>query len=222
MKPTIYDMTKVMASYKQGKRIESKKKFETEWTEDTNPTWDWNNYDYQIRPQTVERPYKNAQEFMVAKDKEGCELITLAFPYSPRLTIIWCDNRGVIIPDAIDGFKHIFVPYDKLMVDYAWAKNGTLCGVKEDKDVLEGKVDREVIKGAETVIDDRTCADVDNMYTKEGITLNQISVMAAYAQGCPIECRKLHDGDWESIENPAWNWVDYIYRIADKVQNNNN
>ena len=45
--------------------------------------------------------------------------------------------------------------------------------------------------------------------------LKQIAVMTAYAAGNEVECRELPNGEWQSIEYPAWDWINNNYRVKE-------
>ena len=46
---------------------------------------------------------------------------------------------------------------------------------------------------------------------------DKIAVMAAYANGEPIQEMKRGSGDgWQDNYLPLWNWVDFSYRVAPK------
>lgn len=54
---------KIMQAYTEGKEIQSKAVIGEQWCDDTKPTWDWNHFEYRIKPEPTYRPYKNLEEF---------------------------------------------------------------------------------------------------------------------------------------------------------------
>lgn len=50
---------------------------------------------------------------------------------------------------------------------------------------------------------------------KQKELLKQIAVMTAYAAGNEVEYRELPNGEWQSIEYPAWDWINNNYRVKE-------
>lgn len=154
----------------------------------------------------IDRAYKDAHEFLEDKKVKGPELVSMAYPYAPRLTVLWCNDKGVIIPDSTDGFKQIFVSYKDLPGNYMWA-NGTICSVRDFKEYGSEPVNGEF---------DFTDNGYDRyqVMREQGITLEQMTVMIGNAQGHNIEYRELPDGEWKPIDCPKdWDWNKYEYRV---------
>lgn len=64
---TTEEKMEVMKAYIEGKPVQCKAvKYDIcIWMDDTNPSWDWNNYVYRVKPEhkeTTYRPYKNMEE----------------------------------------------------------------------------------------------------------------------------------------------------------------
>ena len=55
---------KVMKAYTEGKSIQSKAVIGEHWCDDTKPTWDWNHFEYRIKPESKYRPYKSQEELL--------------------------------------------------------------------------------------------------------------------------------------------------------------
>ena len=45
-----------------------------------------------------------------------------------------------------------------------------------------------------------------------------IKVMQHFADGGEVECAKIGFDDWEIINHPCWNWLNYNYRIKEPKQ----
>lgn len=54
----------VMKAYTEGKLIQSKAVIGEHWCDDTKPTWDWNHFEYRIKPESKYRPYKSQEELL--------------------------------------------------------------------------------------------------------------------------------------------------------------
>jgi len=60
---TTEDKIKIMQAFTEGKTIQSKSVIGEHWRDDTKPTWDWNHFEYRVKPEPEYRPYKNLEEF---------------------------------------------------------------------------------------------------------------------------------------------------------------
>lgn len=69
----------VMKSYTEGKTVQSKAVIGDKWQDDSNPCWDWNHFEYRIKPELEYRPYESNVElfndYFVKKGKEEIEHI---------------------------------------------------------------------------------------------------------------------------------------------------
>lgn len=69
---TTKEMIEVMQAYERGEQIEYREAAydcnsleEDDWLNlESKPIWDWNGFEYRIKPQPTYRPYKNAEEFL--------------------------------------------------------------------------------------------------------------------------------------------------------------
>lgn len=65
MKKTVKEMIEVMQAYADGKKIEfgsDNPIASTKWKEAVNPTWDWDNFDYRVKPEPHYVPYDSVDE----------------------------------------------------------------------------------------------------------------------------------------------------------------
>lgn len=58
----VADCIKVMQAYIEGKQIQYVDSETEDWTNIESPTWNWDIYDYRIKPGPKYRPFKDADE----------------------------------------------------------------------------------------------------------------------------------------------------------------
>lgn len=56
------DCIKVMQAYVEGKQIQYVDSETEDWTDIESPTWNWDLYDYRVKPEPKCRPFKNVDE----------------------------------------------------------------------------------------------------------------------------------------------------------------
>lgn len=112
----------VMQAYDDGKTVLYRDKKEYDWYETHDPLWDWDTFDYRVKPDPKLRPYKDAQELLQAQREHGM--------------YIEIDKGHYVLPNNILG-NEIEVNYSKQLwrfselVDKKWA-DGTPVGVMEE------------------------------------------------------------------------------------------
>lgn len=52
----------VMQAYADGKQLELFDKYKNEWVDVVDPTWNWYNNVYRIKPESSYRPFRNVEE----------------------------------------------------------------------------------------------------------------------------------------------------------------
>lgn len=123
----------VMKAYTEGKSIQSKAVIGEHWCDDIKPTWDWNHFEYRIKPESKYRPYKDVNEML--DDINKC-LETIQHPV---LGGIWLNhtNRGLMIPiNGIDKSDNKILlgdnwyRFNEAFLNYAYL-NGKPFGIKE-------------------------------------------------------------------------------------------
>lgn len=124
---TTQEKIEVMQAYEEGKQIQARLLYETigmtgcydviKWEDVQTPTWNWDAWEYRIKPEPKEpkyRPYKDFAEFLADWKKHGG----------------W-------VKDKRDGDIYLQIEFNetKPMILYChkvWADDGTPCGVKEE------------------------------------------------------------------------------------------
>ena len=128
----IREAAKVMEAYANGKKIQYLDEY-NEWIDATNPSFDWINYIYRIKPQQKYRPFKSQEEcwnemlkhqpFGWAKSKKSERHFSIG-------SVLWNnDFNDVFVTFAFDGMlgrssKSVFE-------DFTF-DDGTPFGIKED------------------------------------------------------------------------------------------
>lgn len=79
IKMTTEQKIEIMKSYAEGNTVQSKALIGDKWQDDSNPCWDWNHFEYRIKPELEYRPYESNEElfndYFVKKEKEEIEHI---------------------------------------------------------------------------------------------------------------------------------------------------
>lgn len=119
-------MIEVMQAYVRGEKIELRNKDTEEWIlNSTEPLWNWDSFEYRVKPKAAYRPYKNAREFIAGQKEHGMWLIKVSDENIAELPMT-ADNSG------IELLMHtLALPYKEVLVQYKW-QDGTPCGVKEE------------------------------------------------------------------------------------------
>ena len=128
----IREAAKVMEAYANGKKIQYLDEY-NEWIDATNPSFDWINYIYRIKPQQKYRPFKSQEEcwnemlkhqpFGWAKSKKSERHFSIG-------SVLWNnDFNDVFVTFAFDGMlgrssKSVFE-------DFTF-DDGTPFGIKEE------------------------------------------------------------------------------------------
>jgi len=113
---TTKEMIEVMQAYADGKGIERRCKHDLseKWEDAKDPGWNWNLFDYRIKPEKAEpryRPYKDTDEMIADWDKR-CNANTHWPEYG--MPVIW-------VKDTI-GYKHLLVDYGDATVETSYEK----------------------------------------------------------------------------------------------------
>ena len=118
---TIKEMTDIMLAFDRGEQIEFRYR-EIEWRDTNKPIWDWNHFDYRVKPKTKYVPFETAEEFLEAQRNNGYLV----------------SNKGKFLEAYINGRDTVIIsnPYNRefelislndLFRNYGF-KDGTPCG----------------------------------------------------------------------------------------------
>lgn len=133
-KEDIAECIKVMQAYVEGKQIQYVDSETEDWADIESPIWNWDTYDYRIKPEPEYRPFKDADEcwqemlkhqpFGWTKKTCGhCNFLHIMELYSTGIVINMVDNFGC--------FKNLLETYGLAFAEITFA-DGAPFGVKED------------------------------------------------------------------------------------------
>ncbi len=133
-KEDIAECIKVMQAYVEGKQIQYVDSETEDWADIESPIWNWDTYDYRIKPEPKYRPFKNAEEcwqemlkhqpFGWTKKTCGhCNFLHIMELYSTGIVINMVDNFGC--------FKNLLETYGLALAEITFA-DGAPFGVKEE------------------------------------------------------------------------------------------
>lgn len=113
----------VMQAFKEGKTIERKEWGTTKWEEDVEPSWNWDDFGYQVKESPDYRPYETKAEFLNAQKQHGIYLCNkksknYCFPTS-------VSNGGIEITVMGDSITY---GWDLLFKNFVW-QDETPCGM---------------------------------------------------------------------------------------------
>jgi len=118
MKHDLDYMISVMQAAKEGKEIESTFWDDKSiWYDCKEPDWNWDVYDYRIKPEPKYVPYENAEEFLRAQKKHGLYVI-LGGVYK---------LASFVTDDSIMFSDLQTIDFDYLLDKFKW-QDGTPCG----------------------------------------------------------------------------------------------
>lgn len=123
-----------MQAYVEGKQIQYVDSETEDWADIESPIWNWDTYDYRIKPEPEYRPFKDADEcwqemlkhqpFGWTKKTCGhCNFLHIMELYSTGIVINMVDNFGC--------FKNLLETYGLAFAEITFA-DGAPFGVKEE------------------------------------------------------------------------------------------
>lgn len=124
LKSELKAAAEVMLAAAQGATIQGKFSNlpDAKWKDFPNPSWDWEKFDYRVKPALKYRPFKDADEAFQEAEKHGFWIKT---------------EKGYFVPLAFienniyDGRAHY--TFDILLAKGGvWADDGTPCGILEE------------------------------------------------------------------------------------------
>lgn len=133
-KEDIAECIKVMQAYVEGKQIQYVDSETEDWADIESPIWNWDTYDYRIKPELEYRPFKDADECwqeMLKHEPFGwtkktcghCNFLHIMELYSTGIVINMVDNFGC--------FKNLLETYGLAFAEITFA-DGAPFGVKEE------------------------------------------------------------------------------------------
>ena len=120
---TIKEKIEVMQAYERGEQIEFTYEG-IEWRNASNPAWDWNHFDYRVKPKTKYIPFDTAEEFLTAYRKHG-EFIENK--ESSEKMNAYIDKNGIVILSTALNCTYTFENLRTLFRCYKFS-DGTPCG----------------------------------------------------------------------------------------------
>ena len=126
---TVHEMIQIMQAYERGEQIEFIYEG-MEWRNASNPAWDWNHFDYRVKPKPKYVPFDTAEEFFEAQRKHGCELITIEDGEKKKHYVSVTLDGNVFehkIENRISNCTYLGDLEDLLLDDYKF-EDGTPCG----------------------------------------------------------------------------------------------
>ena len=125
---TTKEMIEVMQAYEEGKQIQIKPSYTTEWS-DTNITWwNWSDFDYRVKPKKSYVPFETAEEFLTAYRKHG-EFIENK--ETGEKMNAYVDKNGIVILSTAFNCTYTFESLGTLFGYYKFS-DGTPCGKEVD------------------------------------------------------------------------------------------
>ena len=109
---TTKEIIKVLQAFDEGKEIEWKFRREKFWKEATNPCWNFNSYDYRIKPQPKFVPFDEKDDLIgkIVRNEET----------NSSYLIIGQTNGGLLIGNGNCSYGFLFQRYTFL--------DGSICG----------------------------------------------------------------------------------------------
>ena len=121
MKADTENMIKVMQAFADGKRIESASRGCNDWCPVSRPIWDWDSYDYRIKPASTYRPW-NYYEIPM-----GHKLIAKNGKHEFVIVDRWLDGNDRAMICVHGGYQTT----EAILSNYVIKSDGTVCGVEE-------------------------------------------------------------------------------------------
>ena len=120
---TTKEMIEVMQAYERGEQIEFVYEG-IEWRNASNPAWDWNHFDYRVKPKKKYVPFDTAEECLTAYRKHG-EFIENK--ESGEKMNAYVDKNGIVILSTALNCTYTFESLRTLFGCYKFS-DGTQCG----------------------------------------------------------------------------------------------
>ena len=125
----IKEQIAVMQAFAEGKKIEIRDRYNKEWSNIEDPTWDWVGFDYRIKPEPKFRPYAFEElQAEMTKGKITVKHIDASVKRIYTIAQVFDDdseNEKIRLSDWRS------ISYKQLLRDYQWL-DGSPCGVIEE------------------------------------------------------------------------------------------
>ena len=118
---TIKEMTDIMLAFDRGEQIEFRYR-EIEWRDTNKPIWDWNHFDYRVKPKTKYVPFETAEEFLEAQRNNGYLVSNKG-----KFLEAYINGRDTIIISNSYSREFELISLNDLFRNYGF-KDGTPCG----------------------------------------------------------------------------------------------
>lgn len=128
-------LSDVLKAYSEGKPIQRATKGKNDWWISDYPTFEFDRYDYRIKPEPKYRPYKNAEEFLKAQKEHGMYLISKNKRDRARFPVIVEHEKILMFWEPKDSSLTGYMYSD--LLNYWTHQDGTPCGIFVDE--LENK-----------------------------------------------------------------------------------
>ena len=122
---TISEMIEVMQAYKRGELIECRASDVEDrgWAEIKDPSWDWHNLDYRVKPKKRYVPFDTAEEFLAEQYKRNTDVVI----YNGKRCQAYTNYIGVLLTEEFNLKMLYFLSFVKLFVNCKF-QDGTQCG----------------------------------------------------------------------------------------------
>lgn len=120
---TYDEMIAVIEAAKEGKTIQTKLKRTTAEYADTKPTWNFDTFDYRVKPEPTIRPYANAEEFLKDMKEHGP-----CVKYETELALIYI--MPTILTKGCVELNSEYFSYEEMTRYHTW-QDGHPCGIEE-------------------------------------------------------------------------------------------
>ena len=123
---TTKEMIDVMQAYDRGEKIEVHYLYDNKdyWISCGTPVWDWNNFDYRVKPKKSYVPFHTPEEFLTAYRKHG-EFIENK--ESGEKMNAYVDKNCIVVLVTALGCTHTFESLAGLFIYYQFS-DGMPCG----------------------------------------------------------------------------------------------
>lgn len=134
-KEDIAECIKVMQAYVEGKQIQYVDSETEDWADIESPIWNWDTYDYRIKPEPEYRPFKDADECwqeMLKHEPFGWVVIienNLSIKYNIQALVQDGVKSTAVLTDDVMSEKF---PFEGVLQKFTFV-DGTPFGIKKEE-----------------------------------------------------------------------------------------